>query len=145
MTIQERSFCSIKGRISNGAVCTHFIGSGYFFLDEEEYIDFLEPQNDRTCIPVGHWADETKDIWIMNIEVCSSNQKDGLPRFLPKRGGGFTMSTVDLGGFKTEHEEMCREMKKNCGYDIANANNSTPTPTPASQIIVEPIKDLMVP
>ncbi len=142
VTVMERTFCSVKGRITNGAVCSHLIGKGYFLLDEEEYIDFLEPQNERTCVPVGYWKDETRQEWIMQTDVCSSDQKEGERRLLPKRGGGFAMSTVDLGGLKTEHEILCREEKNKCGYDTKNANNATPTPSPA--ITVEPTKDPMV-
>lgn len=104
VTIEERTFCSTEGDLSVGMICTHLIGTGYNLMDFNHSIDFLQAEPSRP-------------------------DPDHPGQTLPAHGAAISMSAEDFNGFKTEHEEMCRELGKKCIYSTVGIINATPTPS----------------
>ena len=81
------------------------IGDQKEFLDFGELVDFLEPQPERTCVPVP------------GFNVCKSAPVDGVsPSILPARGPALMVSSEDFKTLLNELQQACRELGKRCKY-----------------------------
>lgn len=102
--MKDKVVCTSAGYVSNGAICSHTGWDDTFYLDFNEYVDFLEPQKERTCFPVN------------STEICD-DKNAGQALKLSKRAGALCMSSKDFEELKSELEKMCKELGKNCSYD----------------------------
>jgi len=78
-------------------------------LTFNEFLDFLEAQPERDCVPVP------------SMNVCADDQTQGVRSHLPARGAAIVMSADDWGRKKTELGQACREMGASCSYSMRAA------------------------
>lgn len=129
ITVGDRVMCSPAGSIAAGGICTHLLTSETHDLTFNEFVDYLEPQEARECIPKSiRWKKTTTKTavgpvigWEMTkwMNVCAENKIDlywGKKQKLPMRGGALAMSPSDWGGMKTDLEAACRELGTSCKY-----------------------------
>lgn len=72
-------------------------------------IDFLEPQPERSCVPVPGFA------------VCADDQRTGVKVSLPARAGAVMEPDDDFTDLKTALEQACTELKDRCTTEIKTA------------------------
>lgn len=112
-------FCSVLGLLSDGGSCAETLTGKEYDLTLDEYLDFLQPQPERECVPVGRWEKrEGATYWVQDIAVCSSNQLNGVKMKLPKRGGAVCLPAADFVTMKGDLETACRELGDNCTLEI---------------------------
>jgi hypothetical protein len=93
-TIPNIKACTAAGVLSAGANCAETVTGVTSQMTEDEYFDFLEPQQERPDpSSPGH--------------------------LLPARGGAICTSSEDFNRLKTEFEKACKKIK--CTKEAAQA------------------------
>ncbi len=105
VTLRDTTQCAADGLVSVGGICTHSLSSKTAVLSPAEFIDFLESQPKRHCVPVP------------DFNICSDDQA-GVAVDLPARGAAIGMSSDDWGTMKTELDEACRELGPKCTLSV---------------------------
>ena len=103
VTIHDSVQVTPAGLVSNGALFSHTLTGATGTLSFDEFIDFLEAQAARSCVPVPGLP-----------EVCLDDQSSGVPVKLPARGGAICMSATDWATEIQELEQACRELGNHC-------------------------------
>lgn len=114
VTLPNTTGCTPRGMLNAGAMCSENITDRKTLLTRNEYLDFLEPQDEeKECITVSD-----------GIPVCAENPNPNRPKIvLPKRAGAVCFSTADHLKNKNALEEACRLLGKRCTKEIIEAIN----------------------
>lgn len=120
VTVPITKECSPAGSLLGGAFCSETAANGRNFeLAMEEYMDFLQPQPDRECQPIGHFENGK---WITDFSVCALRPLPDAPiEKLPARAGAYCRSAMDHEKQKTALEQLCREAGTRCTYEMRQA------------------------
>lgn len=139
VTISNTNSVSVSGKLSAGGIYAQTNSPVTGDLTFTEMMDFMEPQPERTCVPVGHWvsADGKLDTalhdgggFVQDLTVCSHDQAHGPMVKLVARAGAIMQSTDDYSKNKTALEEACRELGKACTYEKVPVTVASPSPDP---------------
>lgn len=98
----DANFCTVAGIFQAGIDCATTNSGSISSLDFMEFVDFLEPQPERTCVQKP------------GFNVCASDQSKGKKVTLPARAGAIMESDDDLTAMKTALEQACVELKDRC-------------------------------
>jgi hypothetical protein len=93
VTVPNTRACTVAGVISAGAMCAETITGIQSDLSFDEFLDFLEPQEER---PDPAHPGQT----------------------LPARGGAVCQSASDWGAQKTALEQACRILGRRCPPEL---------------------------
>jgi hypothetical protein len=93
LVVPNTNPCTAAGALTNGAICAETITGIKSELSFDQYLEFLEPQEERE-------------------DPLNPGQ------ILPKRGGAICQSTSDWGRMKTALEQACRILAKKCSYEL---------------------------
>lgn len=104
--------CTAAGHLFLGTDCATTNTGAMSSLSYTEAIDFLEPQTERTCVPVPGFS------------VCSDNQSSGVKVKLAARAGAVSESDDDFTRQKTAFEQACVELKDRCTPEMKAAFHS---------------------
>jgi hypothetical protein len=100
--VKAHTLCRAAAILPAGADCANDQTSKITPLSYREYIDFLEAQPERTCVPVP------------GMNVCADDQAHGVPVKLPARAPADAESDDDFTDIKTVLEQACAELKDRC-------------------------------
>jgi len=100
---------NVPDQLSRGGIWAETNTSATGDLTFSEMIDFIEPQAERTCVPVP------------GFPVCADDQTQGTPVTLPARSGAIMQSTDDWGKNKTALEQLCRQAGSSCSYEAVQS------------------------
>lgn len=106
IVIPNTNPCAVAGVMSAGGICAETLTDIKRDLTLDEWLDFLEPQEARTCVPVP------------GMPVCSNPPLPGTPVLLPERGPGIVLSSIDYEKQKTALDQACRALGRNCSYAL---------------------------
>jgi hypothetical protein len=110
VTVPNARGCSAGGSLARGAICGENLTDKKWDLTFAEYLDMLEPQEERDCVQV------------QGMTVCAEHPAaDATPAHLPKRAGAVCRSAEDDQAIHTALEQACRELGKACSYEIKKA------------------------
>lgn len=109
ITIQDTSQCAVAGILSAGGICAHSNSPETYDLTFKEYLDFLEAQPERKCVPIP------------GTTICADDQSHGAVEDIPARGAAICMSSQDWNTMKTELEAACRQLGAQCSYAVKSA------------------------
>lgn len=116
--------CSVLSIVADGMTCAETQTNKQTDLNFDELIDFLEPQDERTCVPISP-----------SIPVCSgfapTDQKPAVK--LPKRAGAIITSAVDYQRQSTAFEQACRDLGSKCTPEIQAQVNAMKKNTPLAK------------
>lgn len=113
MTIPSSRPCAAYGVLAGGARCKDSLSSNGVDLTFYEYLDFLESQVERECVPVP------------GMNVCAEFPKSESQKvLLPQRGSAVCYSADDYKTLKTSLETACRKLGWRCSYEIRDAISS---------------------
>lgn len=117
LTVPNTHPSSVAGKLSHGAIWAETNGPRNGALSLYEVIDLLEPQEERECIPVGHWSRKDPSKWVLDFPVCADNQNEGTRTKLPRRAGAIILSIEDYKKQRDTIEKACRMLGDNCDYE----------------------------
>lgn len=106
MTIPNSRVYQSAGIVSAGAIGSETGSTWTGELTFYEFLDFLEGQEDRECVPV------------FGTTICSEQAPtEANPAVkLSARAGAICQSADDWNKIKTKLEEACRMLGKRCSY-----------------------------
>ena len=119
VTFPNNNVVTVPDKLSRGGIWAQTNGPRSGDLTLNEMIDFIEPQNERTCVPVGIWVVDPNGnkTWRQDFPVCAENQKVGTPVTMPARAGAVMLSADDYSKTKTAIEQACRQLGAKCDYE----------------------------
>ena len=108
VTIPNTRSVTVAGTLSAGGIWAESQTDATGDLSLTELIDMLEPQVERTCVPVSGFS------------ICADNQTVGVPTLLPARAGAIIRSAEDEAKIKLALEKACRYLGNKCTKEIRN-------------------------
>lgn len=109
---------AVAGKVSAGGLWAETNTGRTGELSLSELVDFLEPQEQRECVPKGHWDAKEPTLWVADFNICAEDQTTGKKLVLPARGGAIMQPAEDWNKLKTALELACRALGKHCTYDM---------------------------
>lgn len=103
VTIKNARVCSVLGLVQDGMTCTETLTAKKTDIDAQAEVELLEPQPER-------------------------DDPEHPGQLLPKRAGAMCMSAKDWNEMKTALETLCRQVGRECQYEIP----------PAMQVLADP-------
>lgn len=110
VTIPNSRVATVAGQLSAGAIWAETLTAATGDLSLNELLDMLQPQPERTCVPVP------------GFNICADDQSHGVPAKLAARSGAILMEARAWNEIKTALEQACRELGKRCSYDVPKHN-----------------------
>ncbi len=102
VVLPNTTTCTSAGLVSAGGICSETLSDATHELNFEEFIDMLEAQPERTCVPVP------------GMPVCSHDQSTGTKVLMPERGPSIIVSSSDYEKQKTALDQACRILRGRC-------------------------------
>jgi len=122
VSVPPNTGCFAAGQVSDGASCESTRpGHPVSRLSVREFVDYLEAQAARNCVPVGHWDEKTPTLWVQDLAVCADDQTKGTLAQLPKRAAAVCRAFSEDAALKLALEEACRLLGPRCSYGLRAA------------------------
>lgn len=93
VSVPNTRTCTAAGSVAQGAICAETLTGRTSEMDLDEFLDFLEPQEERP-------------------DPARPGQR------LPARAGALCQSSEDWNKMKTALEQACRELGRRCSYEV---------------------------
>lgn len=105
ITVPNTTLVTVPDKLANGAIWAQTNTPATGELTLSEIIDFIEPQLERTCVPVTGFS------------VCADDQTHGVAIKMPARAGAIMRSLEDEAKLAVAIKQACRELGSKCDFE----------------------------